>query len=53
MKLLGILCNFSNVTRRHVVHVGGVEVANTAIETLVAMKAGASVKERQELRRVQ
>ena len=33
MKLLGIFCNFSNVTRRHVVHVGGIDVANTAIET--------------------
>ena len=44
MKLLGILCNFSNVTRRHVVHVGGIEVANTAIETFGGhWKAGASV----------
>ena len=44
MKLLGIFCNFSNVTRRHVVHVGGIDVANTAIETFGGhWKAGAGV----------
>ena len=33
MKLLGILCNFNNLTRRHVVHLGGIDIANKAVET--------------------
>lgn len=33
MKLLGILCNFNNLTRRHIVHLGGIDIANNAIET--------------------
>ena len=33
MKLLGILCNFNNLTRRHIVHLGGIDIANKAVET--------------------
>ena len=44
MKLLGLLSSFNNLTRRHVVHTGGILLANKIIETFWGhWKAGSGV----------